>query len=124
MSDLENNLEISPEIMNQIKRQVIEEMRSEEKRKEEENTLRRTEEKKQHDEFVETMKISSDPWVEIIGWGELKDGVRIELDWNEPFITELKSKGFSGADEDQIVQKWIIMLMHDLSNENEDGDYE
>lgn len=111
--------DIPPEVISAIKAQVIAEMQSDDKRKEEEAKIRQAEQKKQHDEYVATMKASPDPWVEIEGWAETPQGVKVELEWNEAFVEELKKQGITGADEDQVVQKWITLLMHDMSSKME-----
>ena len=112
--------DIPPEVISAIKAQVIAEMKSDDIRKKEEARIRQEEQKKQHDEYVETMKASPDPWVEIEGWAESPNGVKVELEWNDAFVNELKKQGISGADEDQIVQKWIALLMHDMSSKMAD----
>jgi hypothetical protein len=61
------------------------------------------------------------PHVQLVGsaYNE-KDGVRIELDWNDEFITYLNSQGISGVDDEQTVQKWLAKLsqaiVEDLDN--------
>lgn len=37
---------------------------------------------------------------------------RIELDWNQAFITELRKNGFSAETEDEIIQQYIASLAH------------
>ena len=106
---------ISPELIDVIKAQVVAEMQNDDKRKEEEDRIRRETQRKEHDDYVARMKASPDPWVEIEGWVETSEGVKVELEWNEPFVEHLKSKGISGSDEDQVVQKWIAMLMQDMT---------
>jgi hypothetical protein len=120
MSNNETPSGVSPDLVAQIKAQVLEEMKNDAKRKEAEDEIRREKERKEHDEYVKRMKESPDPWVEIVGWKETKQGVKIELDWNDPFIEDLKKQGVTGADEDQIVQKWIIFLMQDMASKMED----
>lgn len=117
--DHDHVLDVSPELIAKIKAEVLEEMKVETKRKEEEDKIRREKEREDHEEYVAQMKISPDPWVEIVGWSESKEGVKIELDWNNAFIDNLQQQGITGADEDQIIQKWIIILMRDLSEEME-----
>lgn len=117
---------ISPELIDQIKKQVIQEMRDEKKLEEEEKKFRQQEERELHEQYVIRMKNSPDPWVEVVGWNESDQGVKVELEWNPPFIKLLRDNGISGADDDQVVQKWLILMMHDLTNnENEEiGEYE
>lgn len=123
-----NPADIPPELISAIKAQVVAEMQNDDKRKEEEAKIRREAAKKEHDEYVSKMKASPDPWVEIEGWVETEKGVKVELEWNEPFVKFLREQGITGADEDQVVQKWIALLMKDLTSQmgeetQSDGDY-
>jgi hypothetical protein len=61
-------------------------------------------------EEAEKYRDSKEPWVTIIGDSISEDGIQIALDWNDAFITYLKSQGIAGADETQIVQKWLAMI--------------
>lgn len=58
---------------------------------------------------------SKEPWVEIrsADFNEAR-GVRIELDWNDAFIEHLKESGIKGANEEEIVQKWLAFLYQNL----------
>ena len=123
MEDIKDH-QVPAHLIAQIKRQVIEEMRDDAKRQEAQDNLRREDEKNQHAEFVAKMKESPDPWVEIQGWTQSAEGqVRIELDWNDAFVDELRKQGITGADEDQAIQKWLILLMQELTEE-ETSEYE
>ena len=112
--------QVPPELIASIKKQVLEELKDDDKRKAAEKEARRNEQQEKHRAYVAKMKASPDPWVEIVGWVPDEHGVRIELEWNDPFITVLRQQGITGADEDQVVQKWLIMLMHDLSQQSEE----
>jgi hypothetical protein len=58
---------------------------------------------------------SKDPWVEIRS-ADFSDvrGFRIELDWNDAFIEHLKGSGIKGANEEEIIQKWLAFLYQNL----------
>jgi hypothetical protein len=44
-------------------------------------------------------------------WTIMRDGrVRLETDWDDLFIKELREQGFTGSDDDQIIQKYIAMV--------------
>lgn len=122
--------QFDPEMLAAIKAQVIEEMKSEETRKKEEAKIRREQQKKEHDEYVAMMKESDDPWVEIEGWIETAEGVRVELEWNDAFVAHLRDQGIPGTDEDQVVQRWVAMLLYDMAGQmdekadGEKGDFE
>ncbi|TFH08231.1 MAG: hypothetical protein E4H14_06810 [Candidatus Thorarchaeota archaeon] len=58
---------------------------------------------------------STEPWVEIRSADfHAVRGFRIELDWNEAFVQHLKDGGMKGANDEELVQKWIAFLYHDL----------
>lgn len=60
-------------------------------------------------------KLGKRPWVEITGEAIDSDkGIRLALDWNNEFIQYLKQNGITGADEEQIVQKYITLLYREL----------
>jgi len=114
--------EIDPDMIAAIKAQVIEEMKTEETRLAEEAKIRREAQRQEHEAYIKTMKESPDPWVEIQGWVETKEGVRVELEWNDAFVEHLKENGITGTDEDAAVQKWIAILMHDMATQIEETD--
>lgn len=64
----------------------------------------------------EERKKSNKPWVELIGEPiQQKDDdgnslIGFELDWNDAFIKDLRSKGFKGATDEQVVNKWLTTL--------------
>ena len=73
-----------------------------------------------------------EPYVEIKSSDyDPEKGIRLELDWNEPFIDALKQNGFTGIDEDQLVQKWLAQTLRQMEIEmaernkpNNESDYE
>jgi len=63
------------------------------------------------------------PFVEIISDGyDPELGVQLQLDWNAAFIKELKSKGYRGRNERDIVNKWLTAVHKQLANEFEEDD--
>jgi hypothetical protein len=67
----------------------------------------------------------NEPWVGVLNTHVNKDNIRngfFELDWNEPFVLQLKQEGY-GADGDkdeEIVDRWFREL---CANVVVDGDY-
>lgn len=108
--------DIPPGLVEAIKQQVVSEMQNDKARKVEEARIRQEKQKDDHDKYVAQMKASPDPWVEILGEADTPQGLKIELEWNDAFVEMLRKEGITGADEDQIVQKWIALLMHDMSS--------
>lgn len=76
-------------------------------------------------EAREEKKKSLSPWVEMIGepvQQKDEDGnhlIGFELDWNDAFIKDMRKKGFKGATDEQIVNKWLTTL-----NSNSLQDYD
>jgi hypothetical protein len=111
---------VDPDLVAAIRQQVMDELKSEQERERLEKLEERAEAKKAHDAYVAKMKESSDPWVDIQGWVETAEGVRVELDWNDAFVIHLKSEGVTGADDDQIVQRWVTLLLRDMTTQLDD----
>ena len=60
-------------------------------------------------------KNSNEPWVQVIGEHvDPKQGIRIELDWNDAFVEYLKQNGYTGVNDETIVQKWLAQLYQHL----------
>ena len=71
---------------------------------------------------------NKESWVEIKG-EVAKEGLKMELDWNDEFIAYLRDNGIDGTDDEVVIQKWIAMLYQDLLQEgpkehNEPSGYE
>lgn len=107
-------------IKEQLKAQLLEELKDEQTKKLEEARLRREKEQEEHQKYIETMKQSPDPWVDIVGWVHTDQGVKVELEWNDAFVDYLRSNGISGTDEEQVVQKWVTLLLRDMADQMED----
>lgn len=74
------------------------------------------------EEKTAQLKASSEPWVVVKGMVEdPKEGVKIELDWNDAFIEYLKQNGITGVDEDTIIQKYITLMMQDVAESMSEG---
>lgn len=53
-------------------------------------------------------KESDDPWVELMGGDvDSKNGLELNLDWNEAFIQQLRARGYKGAAEGDLVAQWL-----------------
>lgn len=86
---------------------------------------KKREEQKQNE--LKAKKESDEPWVEIIGEQFQTDefdgqtNIGLKLDWNKAFIKLLKSKGFTGRSEDELVEKWLVTLNRTLLQNPETG---
>jgi hypothetical protein len=110
---------ITPELMKQIRDGIVQELKD----KEEQERLRLEEERKQqtsaHQKYIQQMYSSAEPWVELQSWADTPQGVKVELEWNDAFVAYLKSQGIQGTDEDQTVQKWVTLLLMQVSDSME-----
>jgi len=114
-------------IKEQLMAQVVDELKDDRTRKIEEAKFRREQEDVEQQKYIEKMKQSPDPWVDIIGWVRTDEGVKVELEWNDAFVDYLRANGINGADDEQVVQKWVTLLLRDMADEMEQrygSDYE
>ena len=105
------------ELKSQLKEQILQEMKSEQTVKMEESAIRRQNEQDEQEKYVNMMKESKDPWVDIIGWVHTDKGVKVELEWNDAFVDYLQANGVTGLDEEQVVQKWVTLLLRDMADQ-------
>jgi len=124
MTDDNQQPTLTPEVLDmlkeQLKAQVLDELKDERTRSMEEAKMRREQEKLEREQYFEKMKASPDPWVEIVGWVHTDEGVKVELEWNDAFVDYLRSNGVTGVDENQIVQKWVTLLLRDMADRMDD----
>lgn len=118
----ETKPQLDAETMALLKRQILDDMKSDQEKERQLRIQQREDEKKKYDEYVEKMKASSEPWVDIKGdLIDTKDGVRTELDWNDAFVKYLRDQGITGADDEQVVQHWVTLLLRDMADRMEDS---
>lgn len=82
--------------------------------------------KKQEEKAARILKIqreerrnSAEPWIEVISESydpETKQ-VAMNLDWNQAFIKMLRSNGYSGRDEQELVDKWFKELSKEIATD-------
>ena len=91
------------------------------------------EKKTEHDKMVrmaelekETKKKSNEPWVEVVSehYDEATKQVEMKLDWNPAFIKMLRTNGYSGRDEQEIVDKWFKRLSQDIASDLHGAGYD
>ena len=61
-----------------------------------------------------------EPWVGVLETHINKENVRngfFELDWNEYFVLQLRSAGYTGETEEEVVDKWFTALCRTVGNE-------
>ena len=122
---LEENAVLSPELIAAIKKQVTAEIVDELKEKKayeaKEREIRREQEDIERNNYVAKMKASDEPWVDFVGnVRDTKEGQRLEMEWNDAFIVYLRENGISGTDDEQVVQKYISLLLRDMTDKFEE----
>ena len=70
-------------------------------------------------QYTGVMKDSPEPWVDLQGYTETPQGLKISLEWNDAFIDHLKTQGLTGSDEDEVVHRWLAMLMQDVAEDTD-----
>lgn len=67
----------------------------------------------------ENKKNSDEPWVDIESerFDPESKQVAIRLDWNNAFIKMLRQNGYTGKDEQELVDKWFKQLSEDIAGE-------
>lgn len=127
-SEEELKKEIRKEILDEfiaIKKKEDEERIALQKKKEEKEEIHKkkvAEEKeallKKEEEKKAKLKASDEPWVDIKGMvHDPQKGIRIELDWNDAFVKHLRENGFTGADDNAVVQKYIAILAKQVATD-------
>lgn len=68
--------------------------------------------------------LNNEPWVTVIsmdfGGKKALEG-SFELDWNEAFVNNLKSEGYTGPTPDSIVNQWFMEVCRNVALEEFDG---
>ena len=62
-----------------------------------------------------------EPWVAVLDTHINKENVRngfFELDWNEYFVLQLRSAGYKGSSDEEIVDSWFNELCRNVGNES------
>lgn len=106
---------ISRDVLAQARKLVLQEMADANAQLEKDREAQR----RTHQKYLEQMYASPDPWVEIQSWADTPQGVKVDLEWNDAFVEHLKSQGIQGTDEDQIVQKWVALLLMQINDSME-----
>ena len=63
--------------------------------------------------------------VELVALLQEEDGIKIELDWDLKFIDHLKSVGYTGTNDEEIIQKYLLSLTNEITIDMKDkGEFE
>ena len=102
---------IDPKLIDIVRKQILDELKADSAREHAQADKAREEGDAIRAKFVEEMKASSEPWVDVLMWVETPTGVKYQLDWNDAFIKHLENNGIKGVDQDQTCQKWVAILL-------------
>jgi hypothetical protein len=61
-----------------------------------------------------------EPWVAVLDTHVNKDNIRngfFELDWNEYFVLQLRTAGYTGATDEEVVDAWFGELCRNVGGE-------
>lgn len=111
--------QIDPDLLSQVREQVLEQLRKEQEDQHQQKMKQREQEREAHQQYIERMKESDEPWVEVVGIAETEKGIRVELEWNDAFVQYLRSNGVSGTDDEQVIQRWVTLLLRDMADQME-----
>jgi hypothetical protein len=71
------------------------------------------------EEAIEKQRL--EPWVAVLDTHVNKENMRngfFELDWNEYFVLQLRSAGYKGNSDEEIVDQWFSELCQNLGSES------
>jgi|TARA_A100001391_G_scaffold151797_1_gene109541 hypothetical protein len=60
------------------------------------------------------------PWVKVLDTNVDQENPKygyFELDWNKPFVENLKEHGFSGNTDEEVVDHWFSVLCNTIASE-------
>lgn len=111
LADLRKQLfdEIKPQLVQDLKNEELKEREILQQKKDEEDAARKA--------YVDKMKLSPHPWVEVVGATQTEAGMRVELDWNDAHVDYLRKGGVTGTDDEQVVHKWVTLLLRDMADD-------
>lgn len=69
---------------------------------------------------------AEEPFLNLKGLIQQADGkIKIELDWDDNFVKKLKEVGYTGPDENSIIQKYLLELTSGIADDmGGESDYE
>ena len=122
------NADLISEIKKMVTVEIMAELKEDNVLKEKELELSRELEDLEYQKYVDVMMKSDEPWVDFVGnVRDTTEGQRLQMNWNNAFIDFLREIGITGADDEQVVQKYITALLYDMSERNseqkENGEY-
>ena len=108
---------VDPIIIQTVRDQILKELDDRDVREQLKKDKQREEDLKIREEYVSRMKVSPEPWMELVGISLRDSQIKIELDWNTAFVTQLRNSGFTGPDDETIVQRYVAVLARDVAED-------
>ena len=109
---------VDPDVIEAIRNQVLKELDDRDAREREKERIKREEDLKTRAEYVQRMKDSPEPWMELVAISADEKGqIKIELDWNGAFVDQLRKNGFSGPDDETVMQRYVAILARDVAED-------
>jgi hypothetical protein len=84
------------------------------------NLFKKTEKSSSNKNEKELATDRKEPWVAVLNTHVNKDNIRngfFELDWNEYFVLQLRSNGYTGETDEEIVDAWFSELCRNVGAE-------
>lgn len=74
---------------------------------------------------LKTRKESDEPWIDFTGGDIDPDkGLQLQLDWNDAFIDQLRSQGYRGITETELVGQYILELSNMIAEKERQSNSE
>ena len=109
---------IDPEIVAAIRNQVLTELDDRDAREREKERIKREEDLKAREQYLSRMKDSPEPWMELVAISANEKGqIKIELEWNDAFVKQLRESGFTGPDDETVMQRYVAVLARDVADD-------
>ncbi len=122
---LEESGVLTADLINEVKKlvtaEIVAELKEDKVLEAKEKEIEREQEDLEYNRYVARMQESDDPWVDFVG--NVRDtemGQRLQMEWNDAFIVYLRANGVTGANDEQVVQKYISLLFKDMVDKNEE----
>jgi len=115
------NADLIQEIKKMVTAEVVLELKEKKVFKEKELEVERELEDIEYRKYVERMYESDDPWIDFVGnIRDTEKGQRLQMEWNSAFITYLRESGITGITEEDVVQKYVTLLLQNMVDREEE----
>lgn len=110
--------DIDPEIVAAIKHDLLKELDDRDAREREKERIKKEQDLQARKDYVLRMKSSPEPWMELVAISaDARGEIKIELDWNDAFVKQLRDNGFTGPDDETVMQRYVAVLARDVAED-------